>query len=303
MSNLIKKVNKSVLGAVANLMLNKDIDAIIAEVSVPVDDSLLATEDSCCVDLDATLSAGYDNDNTILNLVPTPADGSPTSAYHMWRGSTAASQGVDPTMVNIGTTSAHWLFDGSDYFTSINSVAAQPTFYKEIAQTSGTGANAYWFATCFRISNADPTSDRLWGNAFNNTNVGAGLRINTDDIILEQHVNTNNNIPLGTNNLTKNVDHFLMITADLSLVGQWNVNYYLDSATPTSVAENYDDSTSDETDGIWRLGATDNAGTVAATVPNGVKIYAFAAGNAFLTPAEVSAIRVVYETRHNRTYI
>ena len=257
---------------------------------------------STCCDLDATISASYaGSGQTWANLIASPADTAAQTAYDFYLGINNTATTDDPTFTgSAGSSSAYFAMDGGDYFTLKSLTSSVPTFWN-LARSS----QQFWFAYAFRTPTTGTWSatQGFFGNAWTTTNVGTLYYSTTAEpaifgIANDVGANTQTVAPNST--FLNSTDYLCIISVDTS-TGTNNVRSWVNATTASTFSKTWATTTNDP-DGNFHIGALSNAGTVQGIAQNGVRIYHFSCGNAFINDTTAAAIVSHLNTRHGRTY-
>jgi len=258
---------------------------------------------STVCDMDATLEPSFASGQKWLNLEGTPADGSSQTDNDFFLGANGDGGGDSADPEHTGTVddaAAYFLMDGTDYFTSVDGVGSSNAITLRDLHKNGSG-EAWWIAMVMKTATLSNTF--FWGNA--NAAGGDGMRWFANNsgtnIRVDQFDGTSSTSADSLLTLVSDTDQLVIISCDMNATSN-NVRRWRNTATKNEISKTWN-SASGNTDGVFRIGATDNQGTVSgALIDVNSRIYAFSYGNAFIGDTEAAALKTEYEARHGRTY-
>lgn len=250
---------------------------------------------SCCVDLDATLSASYGGSGqTWSNMITAPADGSAQTDFDMNLGSSSSSGGDDPTFTGTANSNtAYFALNGSQFFSLKN--GSNPALYAHMHIKSGGNQVPFW--ALLAANNPSDSNKTFWGTrhsgSFNGlsltytaggiarlTQAGSASASSSDDVT---------NIPTG--------DVIVLVSGDMSLTSN-NVRFWVNTRTKTQNSYTPNAATANAAD-FFHLCCDGNAAGILA---NGWKIRTFAAGNTLIGDSSAALLFNAINSRHGITY-
>lgn len=257
---------------------------------------------STVCDLDITVGDSYDGTSqTILNLIGSPNDGSGQTVNNFFLGSGSGSDSGDPAFVGIANDPAAYLeSDGGDFLTSVDGVGSpNAVTLRDLAKN--TSGNAWWIAIAFKtvtVSNAF-----YWGQAVSAGNIGIEwfASLSGTNLEIKQLDGTTSTSKALEATLISDTNQLVIFSSDMNATSN-NIRAWRNTSTKTESSKTWL-SNSSNTNGLFRVGASDNEGTPSGPgFANGIRIYAFSYGDAFIDNADVALIKAEYEARHERTY-
>lgn len=258
---------------------------------------------STCCHIDATIAASYPGSGqTWSNLVAAPADGSSQATYNFYLGNTSSSAADDPTFNgSAGSPSAYFSLDGGDYFRGVAASAATAGIFNTMHKT--TGGTDSWVALVFRnpvtisgvtyyfvtASSAASTT----GIEYFVTSTGGG-RLYTRQQVGFTTVPASD---FRTGVVTSSTEMLLIISRSNSS-NNWRI--WNKSRTVANTGGTFTSTSANATYFAPYLfgGTPSNSGNF----PSGTRVYAFAAGNAYLDDTAAGLIFDYFNAAHGRTY-
>ena len=240
-------------------------------------------------DLDATQTGSTDGvSQTWSNLVVSPGDGSASSAYSFYRGTSNAVDAADPAFTGTaGNSGAYWAFNGSTDFTL---TGANSSFLSAL-QNDG---QSFWIAMTFNLGSTG--TQTLWSTQSSSSSAGLSFTCAptaTTKFTLTQYTTSTKQIVGYSPAFTVGNDYVVVVSHVAG--GDTRVWFNTTTNAESTVLFTAGSVTAAHTIVIGARGGSNPIGASS-------KVRSFAMGNVYLTDAQAASIIHRLEARQQIDY-